>query len=209
MHENITEERSPIFVKELEWTSKKIFKYEKSTYVNIFGPDQKIYWKTKIIILIFLLTFRKNQRIDRSFFLFFLLKKLRIDRSFFFFFLFSFFFFPLKNRGLVYRFLDSYLLTPPIRSIKVISQILVFVQLRDRTILKHIFWDRQFICKIGDLSKHFDISSYLKIVKTFLQQIKIVKTFLQKNKIVKSSLQNIEIVKTSLRKNKKCKKVFT
>ena len=80
---------SPIFVKELEWTSKKIFKYEKSTYVNIFGPDQKIYWKTKIIILIFLLTFRKNQRIDRSFFLFFLLKKLRIDRSFFFFFLFS------------------------------------------------------------------------------------------------------------------------
>ena len=143
---------------------------------------------------------------DRSIvFSFFSLKKTE-DRSIVFF---SFFFFPLKNRGLVYWFLDSYLLTPPIRSIKVISQILVFVQLRDRTILKHIFWDRQFICKIGDLSKHFDISSYLKIVKTFLQQIKIVKTFLQKNKIVKSSLQNIEIVKTSLRKNKKCKKVFT
>ena len=35
-----TEERSHIFVKEIERSSEKIFKYQFFTYVNILGPER-------------------------------------------------------------------------------------------------------------------------------------------------------------------------
>ena len=37
----LTEERSHVFVKELQRSSEKIFKYENYTYVSIFGPERK------------------------------------------------------------------------------------------------------------------------------------------------------------------------
>ena len=53
----LTEERSHIFVKELQLTSEKMLKYEKFTYVNIFGPKRKIVIeKQKNTELTFLLT---------------------------------------------------------------------------------------------------------------------------------------------------------
>ena len=41
IHKHVTEERSPIFVKEPEGSSEKILKYVKCTYGRIFVPSQK------------------------------------------------------------------------------------------------------------------------------------------------------------------------
>ena len=40
MQKILTEERSHIFVKEIERSSEKIFKYQLFTYVNILGPER-------------------------------------------------------------------------------------------------------------------------------------------------------------------------
>ena len=37
---NVTEEKSHIFVKDIERSSEKIFKYQFFTYVNILGPER-------------------------------------------------------------------------------------------------------------------------------------------------------------------------
>ena len=54
---------------------------------------------------------------------------------------------------------------------------------RPNNIEKHIFRDRQSICKILELSKRFDSSSYLKFVKTFLHAIQIEITLYKKPKL--------------------------
>ena len=41
IHKHVTEERSPIFVKEPEGSSEKILKYVKCTYITISAPNQK------------------------------------------------------------------------------------------------------------------------------------------------------------------------
>ena len=125
----LTEERSHIFVKELQWSSEKIFKYENSTYVNIFGPEQKIYWKSKIIILNFVLTYPGTGKIwgsiDRffSFFPFFFQKIWGSIEHFFSFFPF---FSKISGSGLsiVRLVANTYIIST--KSIKLRKKVLSF-----------------------------------------------------------------------------------